>query len=136
MNETIKKVLESELESKDLIFPFVSGLTNREKLVLELRSQNKKLEEIGEQMTPKLSRERVRQIEEKAKEKIAFQKKIIETLSQKLGEVLFDENEIQATLTDWLVLLGLKLDFAQRKVKALDFIKSLWVTKRDSKKQD
>ena len=133
MNDKIKEVLERELESKDLIYPFIAGLTNREKLVLELRSQNKKLEEIGEQMTPKLSRERVRQIEEKAKEKIAYQKKIIETLAKKLGEVLFEQSEIEEALVNWKNWFTTS-DPMDKKCKALDFIKFLWETK--VRKQD
>ena len=125
-NNLIKSILERELESKNLIFPFIDGLTNRERLVLEMRSQKKKLEEIGDEFSPKLSRERVRQIEEKAKTKIDFQKKIIETLSLKLGEVLFDEKEIEKVFLDW----NKELPIPEAKLKWGGFSKRLWKLKQ------
>lgn len=127
--KTIRTILEKELESKNLIFPFVNGLTSRERLVLELRNQipPRTLEAIGANLN--ISRERVNQIENKAKEKIAYQKEIIEVLAKKLGEYLFDEDEIERTFLNWFK----GEDVAGTKIEWQNFNKKLWKLKKSEK---
>ena len=125
MNNFIKTILGWELEQKNLVYPFVAGLTQREKAILSLREQGKPLSLIGEKLS--LSRERVRQIEEKANEKIKYQKDIIQTLADKLGEVLFEENEIEKALKEYLK----GKTYPEMKLEWVKFNKILWKNKKN-----
>lgn len=125
-NNLIRTILERELEQKNLFYPFLSGLTGREQKVLELRNQSPKktLEYIGDKL--KLTRERTRQIETRAYEKIKVQKDIVQTLANKLGEYLFEEGEIEKTFLSWV-----KEDsVAGKKIRWQDFNKLLWKLKQ------
>lgn len=123
-NEIIKKVLEQELENKNLIYPFISGLDGKEIKILELRRQGQTLQEIGNKL--ELTRERVRQIEEKALSKITFQKKIIEVLAEAIGKVVFVEQEIEQS---YIEMLGDVIDYTNKKIKYQELAKILWANK-------
>ena len=125
----INKILRRELKSKDLIFPFLRGLTQREKDVLLLRKKGIKLESIGKKMGG-ISRERVRQIQRTAKNKIAFQDRIVEKLTEKLGESLFCEREIEKVFLSWFKYkFGETL--AKRKMVWQIFCRRLWRLKKE-----
>ena len=124
-NNLIKTILERELEQKDLIFPFISGLSQREKAILSLREQGKALSEIGRKL--KLTRERIRQIEAKANAKLEYQKEIIEKLAQCLGEYLFTEEEVEKAFFKFSV--PNKWGYATIKLKWQDFSRQLWIKK-------
>jgi len=124
-NNLIRTILERELEEKNLIFPFVSDLTQTEIAILNLRKQGKSLSFIAKKLGG-ISRERVRQIEEKAKAKIDFKRKITETLTQKLGEVLFTEDEIEKVFLDW----HKGTPISDAKLRWNDFSKKLWKLKQ------
>ncbi len=124
----IQKILENEIAGENLIYPFISGLNQREKAILELRGQGLPLSFIGKKL--RVTRERVRQIEEKAKDKLEFQKKIILQLSEKLGEYLFEEKEIEKAFENWYIE-NKKGDFLTSKIEWQDFCKNLWQFKQN-----
>ena len=125
MNDnTIKEIIVKELLSKNLIFPFVSGLSQREKAVLSYREQDKKLQWIGKKLG-NLTRERVRQIELKAKAKNEYSRRIVETLAKKIGEVVFTERDVE-----WAFLKTEKGKLAEKKVKWQSFCRVLWQFKQ------
>lgn len=127
MIELIKNIIKEELNKDDYFYQFISGLTARERLVLRLRDQSNKnystLEDIGKKL--EITRERVRQIEDKAKRKIAIQNNIISMLSSKISEYVFSEEEIEKAFLDYSV--G---SLPDRKMLWQDFSKKLWQTKK------
>lgn len=128
-NNLIYSILERELQSKNLIFPFISGLTGREQKILEMRSRGQILQEVGNKL--ELTRERVRQIEQKAKTKIRFQNDIMATLTQRLGEYLFTESEIERAFLGYLK----EGSIAEKKLRWQDFSKKLWGIKQKDEKE-
>jgi len=128
-NEIIKRILEEELEKKDLIYPFVSGLTRREKKVLAWRGQKtpKSLQFIGEKLG--ITRERARQIENKAKQKISYQKEIVRKLSVVIGRNVFDEEEVERAFTQYMKKY--KKSQVRTKLEWISFIKILWKQKNE-----
>lgn len=121
-NQIIKEVIERELLEKNLIFPFIGGLTQREKAVLRLRGQDKPLELIGKKF--KITRQMVQKIELKAKIKNEYSRKIVDTLAEKISEVVFEEKEIERAFNE---------HFSKDKLEWLAFCKILWVGKEQLK---
>ena len=79
MKTEIVNLIETYL--KEITSEFPVGLNQREKAVLALRGQGKTLQSIGDIM--KITRERVRQIETMAKEKILMNAKLAENLYER-----------------------------------------------------
>jgi len=127
-NNLITKILERELSEKNLIYPFVSDLTQREKAVLSLREQGKTFGFIGGKLG--ITRQRVEQIERKAKAKLDFQRKIVYALSERLGECLFTEREIECAFLKTLK----SQKYASGKLEWLKFNRNLWEIKKVAKK--
>ena len=124
-NNLIKKILEQELKQKNLLYPFIGDLSKREIAILKLRENKKTLQFIGKKF--KITRERARQIETKAKVKIEFQNKVIDTLAKRFNEYLFDEGEIEKTFNNYLSKDIKK--YSKRKLEWLVFNRLLWKNK-------
>jgi hypothetical protein len=95
----IVSILKKELLEKDIIYPFISGLNTREKAVLSFREGEKTLDEIGKKF--RITRERVRQVEEKAKQKLSYQNEIIEKLAIWISKFVFSDQEIMLAFVNW-----------------------------------
>ena len=141
MKNIIQSIIEQELQQKSLFFPFISDITQREKAILELRKQGKTLQEIGNKFN-KLSRERVRQIEKKAKVKINFKAQIIERLAQKISRFVFTEDEIEVAFSNYLnesLLIDKEstaaIDYSKMKLLWMDFLRHLWKLKQRSESE-
>lgn len=117
-NQIIKEILIKELLNKNLVFPFVNGLTQRERAVLNLREQEKTLQFIGDKF--KITRQMVQKIEERANAKVEYSKIIVDTLAEKIGKVVFTENEIGQIFQK----------MGNKKMRWEDFNKLLWENKR------
>lgn len=137
MNNIIQNIIEQELRQKSLFYPFISDITQREKAVVELRKQGKTLEEIGKKFG--LTRERVRQVENKAKVKTDFQIEIIQRLAQKISEYVFVEDEIEQAFFNYLQeeppidqSSTAKADYSKMKLNWMDFSRHLWELKQRS----
>jgi len=117
----IQKILYQELREKNLVYPFISDLTKREKTILDLRGQGKPLQFIANKL--KVTRERIRQIETRAKTKIEFQAKIMDTLACRFKECLFDEQEVEQAFNKYMIKKG---EYSARKLKWLEFSELLW----------
>jgi len=127
MNENIIiNILKQELVDKNIIYPFIADLTNKEKLVLELRKQGITLLDIGKRL--KLTKERIRQIEEKANSKIDYQNKIVIHLAKKLSSVLFTEAEVEKAFLNYFS----GVDYSEAKLNWTHFSKILWKEKNES----
>ena len=126
--ENIIEIIKQQLSEKGVFFPFISDLTQREKAVLELRNAEKSLslEDIGDKM--KITRERVRQIEAKAKQKVEYKEKTIQELAKKLSEFLFTEDEIGKAFLEAFK----DKDFTSTKIDLDKFLTFLRSTKNDS----
>ena len=83
----------------DIIYPFISDLTSREKAVLQFRNNGDSMESIGERF--KVSRERINQIEKKALEKLRYQKEIISGLAKLLSASFFSSDDIAKSFDEW-----------------------------------
>jgi len=123
MKNQIKIILETEIKDKDLVYPFIAGLKKNEKTVLSLREQGFSLQEIGDKLY--LTRERVRQIEAKAKAKIECQDKIIEDLAESLGKVLFVQEEVEDAFLKWRQVKNPNGDIVEIKNEWRDFYEFL-----------
>jgi len=133
MSSLIKKIIEQEIKEKNLIYPFVAGLTKRERAILSFRERGKSLQFIGNRLG--VTRERVRQLEERALNKLEYQEEIIENLVQRLSEFLFTEAEIEEAFHRY-VLRSAKVDSEfQRKLKWLGFSRMLWRKKTSKRKK-
>ena len=135
MSKIIQNIIEQELRQKSLLYPFISGITQREKAVLELRKQKKTLQEIGDKF--KITRERVRQIETLAKSKLEYQAEIIERLAQRVGECVFTEVEIEQAFSNYLNEnppvdkdSTAIVDYSKMKLFWMDFNRWLWEGKK------
>jgi len=124
-NNLIKKILQQELKQKNLLYPFIGDLSKREIAILKLRKNKKTLQFIGKKF--RITRERARQIETKAKIKIEFQDKIIDILAKRFGECLFDEKEIEKAFAKYLSKNIKK--YSARKLEWLVFNRLLWKNK-------
>jgi DNA-directed RNA polymerase sigma subunit (sigma70/sigma32) len=128
MNKTIKEVIIKQLQEKRLIYPFVADLMVRERAILEMRKDPKNtLDGIGEKFG--ITRERVRQIEKKAKDKLDYQAQIIEILATEIGKNVFTEEEVEQVFSEYLKKKGIAKDVAGIKVFWADFSKILWKIK-------
>lgn len=85
MNNLLKQIIEHEL--------WMLKLSKREEKILKLRSEGRTLRSIGLEFKPPLTQERVRQIEEKAKERLSFKNKTIQGLNKKIIKYLKEKNE-------------------------------------------
>ncbi len=126
-NNIIKTILERELESKEMFYSFVSDLTKREQDILIWRGDDVSLNYIGKELN--LTRERVRQIEVKANIKVNRKKEILNYLSEKLGEYLFNEYEVEKAFNKFYKKD--KLGVSAIKVMWSDFNKILWRLKKE-----
>lgn len=127
-NNLIKRILQQELKQKNLLYPFIGDLSKREVAILKLRSGNEKkktLQFVGKKF--RITRERARQIETKAKIKIEFQNRIIDVLAKRFDECLFDEKEVEKAFTNYLSKSIKK--YSTRKLEWLIFNKLLWKNK-------
>jgi len=137
MSNIIQNIIEQELRQKSLFYPFISGISPREKAILELRKggKNKRtLQQIGDKF--KLTRERVRQVESKAKTKLDYQAEIIQRLANKISEYVFTEKEIEIAFSNYLnenppINKGSTavVDYSGMKLFWMDFNKHLWQLK-------
>jgi transcriptional regulator len=123
--DIIKLILNKQLEENRLFFPFINDLNGRESLVLKLRGEGKTLEEIGDRLY--ITRERIRQIEVKAKDKQEHKKKAMEVLTDALADGLFEESEIGEAFESFLPN---GLTQAERSLEWLKLSKKLWELKR------
>jgi transcriptional regulator len=117
----IEKIIENEFSN--VFYPFISSLTDREKAVLELRAGGETMESLGNKFD--ITRERVRQIEAKAKEKIKYQKDIISKLAKKLDEFLFTESEVEEAFIEWQKKVQNISNYTQAKMLWVEFEKIL-----------
>lgn len=124
MEKIIEKVLTRELLDKELLFPFISGLSQREKAILRMREEGKTLEEIGDKFG--VTKERIRQLEERAHTKIKEMERIVEDLGAKVGGYVFTEDEVEEA---FLAYRGGD-NLAEQKIEWQDFNKKLWEQKR------
>ena len=128
MSKIIQGIIAQQLQDKRLFYPFIADLTAKEKAILSMRSDpDTTLEQIGERF--KITRERVRQIEKKANDKLDYQRQIIETLAGEIEKSVFTEEEIEVVFSDYLKKKGIAKDIADIKVFWLDFNKLLWQQK-------
>ena len=140
MNNIIQNIIKQELQQKNLFYPFIAGLTKRERVILELRKQLKTLQEIGEKFS--ITRERVRQVEAKANLKLETQAKIIQGLARKISEYVFTEDEIERAFSDYLnenqqsvsKTSTAVIDYSRMKLQWMDFSRWLWEGKKDAKR--
>jgi len=122
----IKNILEKELQEKNLIYPFIRDLTQREKVILSYRKKGLSLQEIGDKFG--ITRERIRQIEEKAKRKLEYQAEIMANLVARLSENLFTEDEVDLVFDEYLS--SKETSYTKRKLEWINFNKILWEKKK------
>ena len=121
MKNEIVNLIETYL--KEITSEFPVGLTQREKTVLVLREQGKTLQHIGDSM--KITRERVRQIETIAKDKIKMNANLAENLYERIAPYYITEGEIECAFLAWYSDVMGK-DFLEGKVKFQDLLKIIW----------
>ena len=124
-NETIKTIIIKELEEKNLIFPFISDISQREIAVLNWRKQRETLDSIGKKLGG-YTRERIRQIEQTAKSKINAKEEIIDRLTSKISEVVFSEEDIEKGFFEYLPK---GTPVSKAKLEWNKFQKKLWTIK-------
>ena len=126
MSNKIQNIIKQELRQGNLFYPFIAGLTKREKEVLKRRGQTppETLESIGKDLG--VAKQRIGQIENKAHAKIKAQEEIIERIALKIGEAVFEESEIEFAYLKFIQLE----DYASAKIQWLNFNKVLWGIKK------
>jgi hypothetical protein len=122
--EIVKAIITREFVEGNLFYPFICDLTSREKAVLNLR-EGETLEDVGKRF--RVTRERIRQIEEVGKKKIARKEEIMELLAEQISSNLFDEGEIEKV---FMVCLPDNLSVAEMKLRWTVFQKFLWKLKK------
>ena len=125
MKTEIVNLIETYL--KEITSEFPVGLNQREKAVLALRGQGKTLQSIGDIM--KITRERVRQIETMAKEKILMNAKLAENLYERIAPYYITEGEIETAFLTWYSDVMGK-DYLEGKVKFQDLLSMIWTEKQ------
>jgi len=100
---------------------------DRERAILALREQGKTLQEIGDVMH--ITRERVRQLEEKAKLRKVKGGNMVRDLYEQIKLFFFDEREVEDAFLSWYSKEGGVLLDSRNKWK--DFNKIMWDNKDD-----
>ena len=124
--DTIIRLIESFLKENYNNFSILPD--QREKAVLALREQGKTLQSIGDQMN--ITRERVRQLEVRANERITKGDDMARELYRKIKLFFFDEAELEDAFLNWYSdVLG--RDIFEAKEKWRDFNKLMWDKKQN-----
>jgi len=118
--DKIKEIIKKLLESREVFFPFISDLTIREETILRMRDNNQgSLADLAEKF--KITRERVRQIESKARDKLRFKNDVFEKLAGKLETMLFTEQDIEKAFMEF----NKSDDYTTLKIKLERFLELL-----------
>jgi DNA-directed RNA polymerase sigma subunit (sigma70/sigma32) len=125
INEEIVKLIENFLRENYTRFSVVLG--KREKDILALRKQGKSMQYIGDKM--KISKQRVCQLEEQAKERINASRIIAEKLYIALKDYLFDDKDIEVVFLKWYSD-NVNPNYPMAKLDWQKLEKMLWESKR------
>ena len=118
--DKIKEIIKKQLESREVFFPFISDLTIKEETILRMRNNNQgSLADLAEKF--KITRERVRQIESKARDKLRFKNDVFEKLAGKLETMLFTEQDIEKAFMEF----NKSDDYTTLKIKLERFLELL-----------
>jgi DNA-binding CsgD family transcriptional regulator len=102
-------------------------LPQREKAILSLRQQGMTLQDIGNSM--KITRERVRQLEEQAKRKLNISRELAEKLYKRVIPCFITEEEFESAFLRWYSeVMG--RDYMEAKSKWQEILKIIWDEKQ------